>query len=154
MASEIEPLNGKPALIDALESVLNAEEELFGWAHNQEHYFQSTEYCGLVSIFDKQVGQARERRRPVLDRIFELGGQLDGVVTDPQFALGNLLDRLVELHARCQAAYQATEDPDDYVTREVLTGNQESLEHLIQKIRKKLAKKAIIGEQLWLDRLV
>lgn len=56
------------------------------------------------------------------------------------------------LHAVCQDAYDAAEA--DYVTQELLTCNQRHLEKCIEKINQKLAKKTIIGEQLWLNRLV
>jgi hypothetical protein len=151
---DLEPLQGAPKLIAALKAVVEAEEELFGWAHNEEHYFKHTEYCGLVKLFDRKVGNARDRRRPILDRIFQLGGLVDGVTQEPEASLEELLDRLNAIHAACQEAYEAAEDPDDYVTQKLLTCNQAHIEKCIEKIIQKLAKKAIIGEQLWLDRLV
>ncbi len=149
---ELEPLYGTPKLILALKEVLELEEDLFGWAHNQEHYFQHTEYCGLVKFFDKKVADARERRRPILDRVFQLGGTVDGVETAPEGALDELLDRLKAIHKACQDAYDALDD--DYVTEKLLAENQKHVEKCIEKVQQKLAKKALIGEQLWLDRLV
>jgi bacterioferritin (cytochrome b1) len=152
--SELLPLDGTPKLLDALREVLALEEDLFGWSHNEEHFFKHTEYCGLVKLFDNKVTDARERRRPILDRIFQLGGMVPGVMAGPEEALRELLVKLRMLHAACQDAYEAAEDPDDYVTQKILTENQAHLERCIEKITQKLNKKAIIGEQLWLDRLV
>jgi bacterioferritin (cytochrome b1) len=151
--STIEPLMGSPKLIAALKEVLMLEEDLFGWAHNEEHFFEHSEYCGLVKVFDAKVTEARDRRRPILNRIFQLGGMLDGVDTDPEASLESLLMRLRAIHAACQEAYEASEDPDDYVTQNLLTKNQKAIEKCIEKIVMKLAKKAIIGEQLWLFKL-
>ena len=145
-------LSGSPELLNALREVLMLEEDLFGWAHNQEHFFEHSEYCGLVKLFDRKVSEARDRRRPILNRLFQLGGMVDGVVPSPDGALEELLAKLTALHASCQAAYAAA--GDDYVTVELLTKNQCHLEKCIEKIQQKLAKKALIGEQLWLDRLV
>lgn len=92
MPDDLQPLSGSPELISALKDVLGLEEDLFGWAHNQEHYFEHTEYCGLVKVFDKKVADARERRRPVLNRIFQLGGMLDDVVPGPEDAAPSPLD--------------------------------------------------------------
>ena len=135
--------------------MLELEEDLFGWAHNQEHYFKDNEYCGLVKLFDRKVGDARDRRRPILDRIFQLGGLADGVTQKPEASLEELLDRLKVIHAACQEAYEAAEDLDDYViAQKLLTCNQAHLEKCMEKVTQKLAKKALLGEALWLDRLV
>ncbi len=151
---DLEPLQGSPELLAALTAVLTLEEDLFGWAHTEEHYFEHTEYCGLRDYFDKKVEGARARRRPILDRIFQLGGMLPGVVPGPEESLRELLRHLRAIHAACQDAYEAAEDPDDYVTQRLLADNQTDLERCIEKLEMKLRKKAVIGDQLWLDRLV
>ena len=152
--SDIEPLQGSSYLLDALKNVLELEEELFGWRHNEEHAFEHSEYCGLVKLFDRKVTEARDRRRPVLNRIFQLGGTLDGVQIAPEQALQELLTRLKTIHQAVKEACEQAHADLDSVTVELLTCNQKHLEKCIERITQKLAKKSIIGEQLWLDRLV
>ncbi len=146
--------NAEVAVVAALKDVLELEEALFAWAHTEEHWFEHVGYDGLAEIFDKKVDHARTRRRPILDRIFALGGMIDGTLGDPTSALDELLDRLRAIHAACQAAYDAADDADDYVTVELLTSNQKHLEKCIEKLEAKLAKKIVLGDELWLDRLI
>jgi bacterioferritin (cytochrome b1) len=147
------PLDGSDDLITALKNILEAEEELFGWAHNQEHYFEHTSWCKLAEIFDKKVDGARERRRPILDRIFDLGGEIEGVETEPVDALEQLLARFERLHMLCKHAYDPAEEADDYVTTKILAENQACLEKHIEKLTAKLAQRKPLGDQLWLEKL-
>jgi bacterioferritin (cytochrome b1) len=146
--------NTPAAVVTALKDVLELEESLFGWAHTEEHWFEHVGYDALAEIFDKKVDHARMRRRPILDRIFQLGGMVDGTMGDPEAALEELLDRHRALHAACQAAYDAASDADDYVTVQLLACNQKHIEKCIEKLEAKLAKKIVLGDQLWLDRLI
>lgn len=146
--------NAPAAVIGALKDVLELEEKLFGWAHNEEHWFQHVGYDGLAEMFDKKVSSARDRRRPVLDRIFQLGGMVDGTVPEPESALEEALDHLRAIHAACQSAYIAASDAEDYPTIKILTCNQTHIEKCIEKLEAKLAKKIVLGDQLWLDRLI
>jgi hypothetical protein len=77
---------------------------------------------------------------------------VDGVVVEPEESLRTLLAKLRVLHAECQRAYDAA--AGDFVTTGLIMSNQKQIEKCIEKLEQKLAKKRIIGEQLWLDRLV
>ena len=142
-------------VIEALKAILELEEQLFGWSHNEEHYFEHAGYNKLAEWCDKKcVEDTRDRRREVLDRIFQLGGMIDGVETDPAEFLRQTRAKLEALHEACKAAYDPAEEADDYVTTRILAENQKCLEKLMEKIDAKLAKIEAIGEQLWLDRLI
>jgi len=154
MAEEANTIVGSPELIAALAAVFDLEHSLWGWCHTEEHWFRHDGFDSLSDWFDKKHEQARDRRRDILDRIFQLGGDVGGVGHDPAEALEEVLVRLKAIHAACQRAYEAAEDPDDYVTSVLLAENQKCIEKQIEKLEAKLAKKDVIGEQLWLERLI
>ncbi len=149
-------LTGAKKLIAALTEVYNLEDELFDWAHLEEHFFEFRELDKLAGKFDKAVNHARSRRRVLLDRLFALGGQIDGVETEPIPALEEWLTRLRSIHKACQAAYDACEFMDgeeDYVTMNLLRDNQECIEAMYTKVAAKLAYYQSIGPQLTLTEL-
>jgi bacterioferritin (cytochrome b1) len=140
-------------VVPALLKVLALEEDLWHWTHTEEHWFRHDGYCKLSDGFHKKHEDTRERRRPILDRVFQLGGMAPDTTPDPESALEELVERLNAIHAACSEAYDAADDEDDYATIKILTENQEDVEKCLEKLMSKLKLKSAIGEQLWLDRL-
>jgi hypothetical protein len=146
-----EVMQASPESIAALARIYELETDLFHWAHLEEHYFESTERDSLADRFDKAVNHSRDRRRVVLDRIFEVGGTLEGVEDDPMTALGEWLERLIAVHRACQEAYKAatfSDGSEDYVTQVLLAENQEVLECKMRKLEAKIAYYKRLGKQL------
>jgi len=154
--SDTAPLTGAPKLIAALTEVHDLEDQLFAWAHLEEHWFEHGELDKLAGKFHKAGSMARERRRPLLDRIYQLGGKMPGLEDDPTPALTEWLSRLGLIHGACQAAYDACEfsnGEEDYVTQDLLRENQEAIEEAMSKVAAKLAYLKAIGPQLTLTEL-
>jgi bacterioferritin (cytochrome b1) len=144
-------MQGSAAEIAALARVEELETDLFNWSHLEEHWFESQERDSLAAKFDKAGEHARDRRRVILDRIFQLGGTVKGVEDDPMQALQEWLDRLTALHTACQEAYNAcsfADGSEDYVTQIMLTENQEWIEEKMKKLERKIIYFKAIGPQL------
>lgn len=61
---------------------------------------------------------------------------------------------MVSAFNACHDACEEARDAEDYVTVDLLTSNARHLDKCIEKLSAKLAKRQVIGDQLWLDRLI
>lgn len=156
MADETE-LKGKSALLSKLAELVDSVDEYYDWTHKNEKLFgpYGKDLDKTEELFDKWNDDAREIRRETCNRLIQLGGRLEGMIDDPIKALNESLKRLSALRDLCQSVYKVTEgkDWDDYVTQDILTNIQETLEKRISKLEALLDWGKSVGDQLFKDYL-
>jgi hypothetical protein len=141
------------AVIAALVKLKELEDSLGLEAHDGEHYFESADLSTAATWFHKAVKRSRERRRPILDRVYALGGTFDGVNEDALDALRTYSKRLDAIHEACADAYKPAERAEDYVTLELLANNQTCVEETQQKLRALITWAETIGPDLFANSL-
>lgn len=147
---------GNPDVISTLNACLRIERTAHEGVHDQEHAFERKGYDKLGEWFDKRVQDAREKRRKLLDRLFELES-IPGQDSDPYPVSFEPVDAFTTYQTLSQQALQAyivaiqtAAAASDFATEIILRKNLRLTSKLLAKTEAKLAELQKLGPELFL----
>jgi len=148
-------------IIDALQDLLSREATFMECTHTQEHYWQSRGYKKLKKWFDSLVSDSRDRKRRLIDRLFQYDGVTVAIATASVYAwtnvpdaFSNTLNYLTDLNTAYQNALVICEKASDETNIDLLNDAQYVVQKSISKFEARSKQLADLGPAVYLSTLI
>lgn len=116
--------------------------------HDQEHFWESLEYEKLEDVWDEANREVWDKlHHKFLRRIYELGGQPDGVTPDITTAYVNAMSGFQQIHDLCGKLCDAAHQSEDYVTKLLVMKSMKFVESWMAYIQAKQAQVKDLGAE-------